>query len=161
MPNDSDAVARKLSDCFWSRVFKTNGCWLWNGRFHKKGYGVIQFRINKTTYSWLAHRASRIIHHGDIPDGYLVCHRCDNPSCVNPEHLFLGTPADNSRDMTSKHRSAKGERHSHAKLTWAQVVTIRAMWRHGQKQAVIAEQFGIANSLVSRICNFKIWRYPR
>lgn len=87
-----------------------SGCWLWNGpRYKKTWHGQFRFRFQGTR---LAHRLSWMFHNGPIPAGMVVCHRCDVPHCVNPEHLFLGTWADNVRDMY-----AKGRQHIQAKKT--------------------------------------------
>ena len=85
---------------FWANVQKTNGCWEWTGGKHAPGYG----RLFVATKEMRAHRFSWLIHNGRIPDGLFVCHKCDNPNCVNPEHLFLGTHQDNMDDMVAKGR---------------------------------------------------------
>lgn len=94
---------------FWSKVDKSNGddaCWLWTGSV--RGYGYGQFWFNSRNRP--THRISWELAHGEIPDGLLVCHRCDNPICVNPKHLFLGTQQDNIDDKTRKGRQAIGDR---------------------------------------------------
>lgn len=111
-------LSRNQVEVFWSRVEKTDGCWLWTGWKNPRGYGVLYKgkgygrRGGKHVQ---VHRLSYTIHFGAIPtdDGieWCVCHRCDNPSCVRPDHLFLGTDADNMADCKAKGRNARGEKH--------------------------------------------------
>ena len=97
-----------------------SGCWLWGGYTGEKGYG--QIMIGGITYR--AHRVSYEQHIGPIPEGMLVCHTCDTPSCINPEHLFVGTAKDNTQDAIRKKRAVIGEANARAKLTEAQVLDI-------------------------------------
>lgn len=93
---------------FWKKVEKTNDCWLWIAGKYPDGYGVFW---NGTTYDG-AHRISWELHYGEIPKGMLVCHTCDNPPCVNPEHLWIGTKKDNNNDRTKKGRDGIGYGHT-------------------------------------------------
>lgn len=85
---------------FWNKVEKTDGCWLWTASKNRQGYGYFRFDGKMMK----AHRMAWLLVHGEIPEGMLVCHTCDNPSCVNPEHLWLGTNQDNQNDMNAKGR---------------------------------------------------------
>jgi len=97
-------------------------CWNWQASTAGKGYG--QIKIPGTRRQIYAHRLSYLIHLGEIPDGKEVCHTCDNPLCVNPAHLFLGTRKDNAQDMKQKFRSTFGEKNARAKLTEKDVIKI-------------------------------------
>ncbi len=127
------------------------GCWLWTSTTDKLGYG--HFRLNGPKY---AHRASWTIYRGEIPKDLNVCHKCDTPGCVNPDHLFLGTDSDNVKDAVSKGRwsDAKGEAHGNSKLTNDQIVSIREDKR---KSRDIAPDYGISFQQVYRIRNRESW----
>lgn len=141
------------------------GCWLWTGHLMSRGYGSVSFNNRET----LAHRASFLVFHGVEPGEFYVCHRCDTPSCVNPEHLFLGTQRDNIHDMIRKGRdrscggknglvwkAARGEHHGRAKLTEQRVREIR---RSSEPAAVCALRFGVDKSTVKDIRRRRTWAW--
>lgn len=150
---------------FWAKVAISDGCWLWTARLNNKGYGMI-VTIGHRGPLILAHRASWILHHGPIPEGKCVLHDCpqgDCPACVRPDHLWLGSKADNTHDMMKKERGgwAKrvepfGELHWHAKLTADQVIAIRNDTR---LHRLIAMDFGLDRSTVTDIKRRKTWRH--
>jgi hypothetical protein len=145
---------------FWIHVDRSCGldaCWPWTGFLGENGYGVIGF--NGKAYK--AHRVSYFIEHGRIDNDRFVLHRCDVRSCVNPAHLFLGTPKDNSQDAVRKGRNTRlyGEDNGKAKLTRAEVFTIRRICkRGGVYQKTVAKQFGISEATVSYIVNGGRWQ---
>jgi hypothetical protein len=145
-------VTRALGERFWEKVTKTNGCWLWIANSNKKGYG--RFWINGRNE--FSHRVSWMLHFVEIPHGMLVLHKCDNPSCVNPAHLFLGTDADNQSDKKEKGRSAKGERNGNRKLTNEQVRVIRKSVGSPQE---LATQFNIDKTQIYNIISRKQWKH--
>jgi hypothetical protein len=151
---------------FWARVHRRepDQCWPYLGAIHRTGYGRFSVRgANGSRRLLTAHRVSYALVNGDIPEGLLVCHTCDNRSCVNPNHLFLGTDADNARDRDKKGRLKysvfPGETHHNAKLTNEDVMEIRERARSGELQSAIAERFRICSSQVSQIVNRKRWRH--
>lgn len=139
---------------FLKVAFGVADCWFWVGARHRLGYGLFNGRK--------AHRASWEIHCGAIPAGMSVLHRCDVRNCVNPAHLFLGTQADNMRDMVAKgrHRSAPafGEANPASRLTADQVREMRALRRgQGLSYRVIAERFGVTTMTAHRAINGTAW----
>lgn len=138
---------------FWDNTTKTDQCWEWTGwRTGKMRYGAMQVRGKILP----AHRFSYIVHHGPIPDGLCVCHRCDNPGCVNPAHLFLGTKGDNNRDMMSKGRIRHGRK---AKLIPAQIQQIRKKYAAGCRQKDLAREFGVSPQNICMIVANATWKH--
>lgn len=135
---------------FWPKVRVAEGCWEWLGARQTSGYGA--FRMSQPRRMVAAHRAAYELTYGPIPEGLVVCHHCDNPTCVRPDHLFLGTLADNSADMVAKRRSCAGQRHGNHKLTTAQVAEIRRLYAAGTvSQHKLAEAFGVSQPHIHRI----------
>ena len=158
-----DLVWERVEKRFWAKVNKTDGCWLWTGCLsgNRRSAGQPQFRIaNKTFYS---HRVVWEMTYGDIPAGLNVLHKCDIPFCVNPEHLFLGTQADNIRDMDAKGRRKNpnfyGELNGYHKLTDIKVVEIRRLSSLGVPQRQIARGFHVSQYAVWAVINRKTWRH--
>ena len=129
------------------------GCWEWQGYCTPDGYGQIWQNTSKHTVR--VHRVMWEIVFGPIPDCLFVLHKCDNPPCANPSHLFLGTRIDNNADRDAKNRNAKGEKHGMAKLTWEQVIAIRA---DSRSLRVIAKEYGITLRTVYHIHSGKTWK---
>ncbi len=146
---------------FWERVQKTDGCWLWTGAKNGGGYGV--FHLGRQDGKQLragAHRYSYALHNGPIPAGMDVLHKCDNPACVNPDHLFLGTQADNDADRNAKGRQAKGARMGAAKLTEGQVLAIRRAYADGRaKLKKLAAEYGVSAMQIWRVVSRQQWTY--
>lgn len=147
-------------DRFWAKVDKRpDGCWVWTAsRLRAGGYG--QFNLNGIPTR--AHRLSWEMHNGPIPAGLQVCHTCDNPPCVNPAHLFLGTIKENAHDRDRKGRThpgwVPGSRNGGAKLTEAQVAEIRER-ASGATHKALALEFGVSRTLIGLIVNRKQWRH--
>jgi hypothetical protein len=146
------AMAARLEGKFG--VNHETGCWIWQRARSVHGYGAVGVGLKV----WRAHRVAYEAWVGPIPQGMAVLHACDNPPCINPDHLVVGTKAQNSADMVRKGRSASGERHSQATLTTAQVHEIRRLWGQGRlSQVEIGRRFGVRGSTISRILSGKRW----
>ena len=135
---------------FWQRVDKTGNCWLWTGAQGPNGFGVTRWE-DRNQY---AHRVAYELIKGAIPDGLMVLHTCDNPTCCNPAHLFLGTRQDKTQKMVGHGRAYRpfGERNPKHKLTDAEIAEIRRRYDAGNvTQQALADEYGLHYSQVSLI----------
>lgn len=174
--NPTIELTQDQIDKFWSLVddseYGPAGCWVWQAYRNKQSYGV----INTNCQRFLAHRFSWFLVHGNIPDDLIACHRCDNPSCVNPSHVWLGTRQQNALDRDSKKRVASGnnhglrknagaashgERHYLAKLTTDSVVLIRKLYQSGQSCKDIASNFDVTDGAILAVVLRKTWKHVK
>lgn len=147
-----------LEQVFRSRFIPgdSDACWHWNGYVNPSGYGKITYKGR----TYRAHRLAWQFYHGRaIPDGMIVCHKCDNPACVNPRHLFLGTQGDNMQDKVQKGRQHRGETHPRTTLTAQKVRRIRALRRQGMTYRRIGELVGASASNVEHVIRGDSWRH--
>jgi hypothetical protein len=140
-----------------------SGCVIWAGYTDVDGYAIAHFKADGVGRNMKVHRLVYEEAHGPIADGMMVCHRCDVRSCVNPDHLFLGTAKDNVADMWAKGRwrpgaqDNRGERNPRARLSHQDVASIRAKRSAGIGAAELAKDYGVSRSHVQRICRGQMW----
>ncbi len=147
-------ITPEVEKRFWVNVNKTEGCWEWIGG-KSNGYGMM--KINSVSIS--THRLSWMIHNGSILDNLWVLHKCDNPPCIRPDHLFLGTLQDNNKDKATKGRSLIGERNANARLTENDVREIRELYnRGGFTCRSLAELYKVTFPHISGIITRRFWR---
>lgn len=142
---------------FFARVEKADGCWLWEGARNSAGYGILILNGRKVR----AHRLAYEMAKGAIPNGLEICHSCDTPACVNPDHLWAGTHAENCADMASKNRGTKTTvlycgHHPRAKLTASAVLSIREDRRPAR---IIAAEYGVSKGLIDKIRRRETWQH--
>ena len=157
-------IPGKAIERFWKHVEKTDdaSCWNYTGYILNSGYG--HFVIGKKRIR--AHRLSWLINNGEIPEGMLICHTCDNRKCVNPKHLFIGTNKDNALDREEKGRGAHnntkpqyGEKNGLSKLTRFKVDEILELYKEsGCTQQALADEFNVSRSTISHITTGRIWK---
>lgn len=145
-------MSKTLVERFWEKVRKSDGCWEWIGAIFVTGYGAFSFNGSPAK----AHRIAWRLTNGEIPDGKMVCHHCDNRKCVRPDHLFLGGALENNRDMTIK------ERHGRMLFTHAQISRIRSLYdryRDHLTHLRIADWFGVSKATISHMMTGRNWKY--
>lgn len=154
----------KAIENFWAKVDKKgpDECWEWTGALFRLGYGNVRFNGKPRS----AHRVSWEINNGPIPkgkgyQGMCVCHKCDNPACVNPNHLFLATHQENMQDALRKGRLSirQGVKHHKAKLTNQQVLEIRDRQGTGASQTELGKEYGVCQAVISCIQLRKTWKH--
>ena len=167
-------TGKSVEDKFWSFVIKTNTCWQWTGNLVGMGYGSITTWHKGKCKGHRAHRVSWMLHFGEIPKGLNVLHKCDNPACTNPEHLWLGTHAENVADKVKKHRQARRDTHGSktmphkirrgidhwmARLSIDDIIKIRNTDTsiRGTRTA-LAKQFKVSKTQIMRILARTSWK---
>ena len=138
---------------FWAKVNKTKSCWDWTAYIYHHGYGSFKTKLG-TKY---AHRLSWTLHFGEIEEGKYVLHKCDNRACVNPDHLFLGTQAENLQDMANKKRSQIGIKHWNVKLSAFDILEIKRLSDSGLSSSEIAKKFPVNRRQISRVLSGERW----
>lgn len=153
---------------FWSQVKKqADGCWLWTGQIRQDGYGQIALYEPGKRVRVGAHRFSYALHFGDVPPDLLVCHKCDVRRCVRPDHLFLGSAADNAADMVNKGRQATGDKHgsrTHPERLLGRsqklsVADAKAIFVSGERTNDLAERYGVNRHTISNIRRGRFWSH--
>lgn len=144
----------ETAERFYAKVDTSGDCHEWTAYKDRDGYGQFRYLGEQSR----AHRVALILTGVDVPDDMCVCHACDNPSCVNPDHLWVGTHLENNQDKANKGRSTHGSRNYFAEICEVDVVLIRDLYASGLKQQAIADWIGISNQSVSVIVTRKAWR---
>lgn len=150
IPTKDMSLSERLSFHGW--IVEDNGCWVWLGKKDRKGYGGLQVKGKKVS----AHRAAYEAWVGPIHEGLLVRHKCDNPPCINPAHLELGTHKENAEDKFSRGRGLVGDSHPNSKLTSEVVRQIRE--RHDEPVQLLAEQHGVSVQCIRDVLAQRTWR---
>jgi hypothetical protein len=165
------ACTTQPAERFWAKVQKTDACWIWTGSKNEFGYGTFTRRSGESPRR--AHRFAWELVRSAIPKGLSVLHNCDNPACVNPDHLFLGTHRDNMHDMVQKGRArvggpsqqpnteqrARGQQHGCAKLADTDVRVIRSERAAGVRVTALMQRFNVSRNTIQRIVHRRLWTH--
>ncbi len=150
-------ITSEIKERFWNKVRKTPYCWIWKAGLNSSGYGQFYATGFKERR---AHRFSFLMTFGRLPQKISVLHTCDNPKCVNPFHLFLGTQKDNLLDMNKKGRNIKGELCHQSKLTKKDVLKIRKLYASKKhSQSMLGRMFRVTRESIRDIVNRKNWKH--
>lgn len=145
---------RSIDEKFWAKVVKTTTCWIWTGANNGVGYGKVR-RPLLSAQSIYAHRYAWFLKFGRWPN--YLCHRCDNRACVNPSHVYEGTPKTNQQDRIKAGNGNEGSKHPLSKLTEANVREIRKLISNGLGLTAVAAKFGVAPSTICHITHGRTW----
>lgn len=145
-----DDLLREAKERFWNKVEKQNSCWIWKGPI-AKNYGMMFYKGQIK-----AHRFSYLIHHGELKKKYFICHHCDNPLCVNPDHIYQGKPKENSRDAQKRKRMRMGDRHHKTKIKDEDVKYIRSC---SEKGVDLAKKYNVNKTTISGIRTYRMRKY--
>jgi hypothetical protein len=149
---DEEVLLEEAKKRFFSKVEKTETCWIWKGS-KIRGYGVLFYKQQIR-----AHRFSYMIHHGPLDKTKVICHKCDNPECVNPDHLYQGTTQENSRDASERNRIRTGSRHHKAKITEED---LKIILDRKYKGVDLAKIYGLSENHISFIRQGKSWKHVK
>lgn len=146
---------KSTEEDFWRMCEKGGECWNWKKATNNDGYGILTFHGK----AWKAHRLAYHFSNSGIPDGMVICHTCDNPKCVNPDHLYAGTQQQNVKDRVKRRRSGnlKGVNNGKAKLSESDVLKIRSACDSGDRYSDVATKFGISDSHAGLIHKRRAW----
>jgi len=145
---------------FWDKVDKSGDCWEWTASTNQDGYGRICILVNGKKRWFQAHRISYYLNKGSIRDGKIICHNCDNPACVNPDHLYSGTWADNTHDAVNRGMMNMGEKNGNSRFVKSQIIEIRNKYATGKySYRQIANEYDTYPMTICGIVRRKSWRH--
>jgi hypothetical protein len=152
-------ISENQKRLFWEKVDKSGMCWVWTGAISPDGYGKYSIRNGKLIKTFRAHRMSYFLTYGYINDNLLACHKCDNPLCVNPEHIFLGSFKNNNDDSIAKGRQKRAQWQDKSKnLKNEDVIEIKRLLKSGVSQINIAKRYNVGRNCIWHIAHETTWK---